>query len=54
MDWSIHKTARPPKDASSILSLNKDTKNVHNRIRSSVGHLSEKRIAQLHMPGYPK
>ena len=56
LDWSIHKTARPPKDEfdNSIPTHFEDEADIHNKIKSSINHLSEKRKLQLHMPGYPK
>ena len=51
MDWTTHKTARPPND---FIPDNSPQKDIHETIAERIDHLSEKRKNQLHMPGYPK
>uniref|UniRef100_A0A7M5UUB8 DNA polymerase subunit gamma-1 n=1 Tax=Clytia hemisphaerica TaxID=252671 RepID=A0A7M5UUB8_9CNID len=51
MNWSIHKTARPPAD---FVQNNTPQKNVLQTIAERIDHLSDKRKTQLHMSGYPK
>ena len=66
MDWSIHKSAKQPKsnvgqkeEGGSFITMQEDDDDstevdVHRYIRKRIEHLSEKRLTQLHMPGYPK
>jgi len=59
MDWSIHKSAEQPKEKQDSITTKYDdyddeSADVHRYIRKRIEHLSDKRLAQLHMPGYPK